>query len=448
MQLLFTLLINTKEDICMKLLSLILVLIQFTYGTLSAQSNMTIQSGGATTVNGDLIICTSFSSVGVTIVASANPVCAGTSVTFTATPVYGGTLPVYQWRVNGNSAGPNNPAFSYLPVTGDVVTCIMTSNAHCITGNPATSNPVTMTVNPLIASPASGTHTASQTQIVWNWNGVMGATGYKWNTTDDWATAIDLGIATSKTEPGLLCGTAYTRYVWAYNSGCNSPGIQLIQSTTACPPYCGTPVTDARDGKIYNTVMIGTQCWMSQNMNIGTIMDNNYDQTNNGIVDKYCYDQNESNCTVYGGLYQWGEVVQYYNGASNTTLWNPAPTGNVQGICPAGWHVPTNAEYTTLVTFLGGESVAGGKMKEAGNLHWRSPNTGATNSSGFSGLPGGNGYCCVGSYIYLGYWANFYTATQVDYNHVYERDLYYQDQTVHSDIYWGSRGRSVRCVKD
>jgi uncharacterized protein (TIGR02145 family) len=113
-------------------------------------------------------------------------------------------------------------------------------------------------------------------------------------------------------------------------------------------------------------------------------------QTNNNIIEKYCYNDLESNCTVYGGLYQWAELVQYLNGATDTSAWNPVPTGNVAGLCPVGWHVPSYSEWWILADFLGGILVAGGKMKETGTSHWASPNTGATNSSGFTALP--NGY--------------------------------------------------------
>jgi hypothetical protein len=83
----------------------------------------------------------------ITISASENPVCAGTSVTFTAIPVNEGTSPVYQWKVNGTNSGINSPSFAYLPLNGDIVTCILTSNATCAQGNPAASNPIAMTVN-------------------------------------------------------------------------------------------------------------------------------------------------------------------------------------------------------------------------------------------------------------------------------------------------------------
>ncbi|MCX6303625.1 MAG: hypothetical protein NT040_01530 [Bacteroidetes bacterium] len=89
--------------------------------------------------------------VSVSIAASAITVCAGTSVTFTATPVNGGTIPAYQWKVNGTSVtGATNSTYAFVPVNGNTITCLLTSNATCTTGNPATSNTVTMTVNPLL----------------------------------------------------------------------------------------------------------------------------------------------------------------------------------------------------------------------------------------------------------------------------------------------------------
>src|SRR5659263_127221 len=88
--------------------------------------------------------------VSVTVAPSANPVCAGTSVTLTATPTNGGAAPVYQWKVNGVNVGINSNTYTYVPVNGNAVTVVLTSNAVCPTGNPATSAPVTMTVNPLL----------------------------------------------------------------------------------------------------------------------------------------------------------------------------------------------------------------------------------------------------------------------------------------------------------
>ena len=161
-----------------------------------------------------------------------------------------------------------------------------------------------------------------------------------------------------------------------------------LQVTT--PAFsCGDIMMDIRDARTYHTVLIGSQCWMRENMNIGMQISGSLEQTDNSTIEKYCDDNLESNCDVYGGLYQWGEMVQYINGASDTTSWDPVPAGTITGICPAGWHIPTYDEWYTLATFLGGWDPASLKMKEAGTTHWDPPNAGATNESGFTALPGG-----------------------------------------------------------
>jgi uncharacterized protein (TIGR02145 family) len=239
----------------------------------------------------------------------------------------------------------------------------------------------------LPSPPSQGSHTISATQVVWNWNTAAGATGYKWSTSGSYAGATDLGNVTTRTETGLACATVYTRYVWAYNACGRSDSVILAATTLTCAWSCGQTITDPRDSRTYGTVLIGTQCWLSQNLNIGTRIDDNNDQSNNATIEKYCYNNTVSNCDVYGGLYQWAEMVQYLNGGTNTSSWSPVPSGNIQGICMSGWHIPSYGEWSALLMFLGGNH--GGKMKETGLTHWASPNTGATNSSGFTGLPGG-----------------------------------------------------------
>ncbi|MEI6455046.1 MAG: FISUMP domain-containing protein [bacterium] len=183
--------------------------------------------------------------------------------------------------------------------------------------------------------------------------------------------------------------------------------VKLIANVTGA---CGQPITDPRDGKTYNTVQIGTQCWMAQNMNIGTIVDIPIKQSNNDIIEKYCYGDIEANCDIYGGLYIWDEMMQY------TT------TPAAQGICPPGWHVPTGAEWCTVMEYLDptvdcplngslGTDV-GGKMKSTGTSGdgaglWCSPNAGANNESGFTALPGGVRFDSPVTFAgngYIGYW--------------------------------------------
>jgi uncharacterized protein (TIGR02145 family) len=148
------------------------------------------------------------------------------------------------------------------------------------------------------------------------------------------------------------------------------------ESPTGNTPQNGT-VTDI-EGNMYKTVTIGTQNWMAENLKTtkykdGTAIPNVTDNTawKNLIAPAYCWYNNDIlNKTPYGALYNWYTV-------------------NTGKLCPSGWHVPTDEEWTVLSTYLGGLSIAGGKLKETGTGHWLNPNTGATNETGFTALPGG-----------------------------------------------------------
>jgi uncharacterized protein (TIGR02145 family) len=136
------------------------------------------------------------------------------------------------------------------------------------------------------------------------------------------------------------------------------------------------------DGNNYATIRIGTgksgaQTWMAENLNVGTLIPLSQPQTNNGITEKYCYSDFDLNCSIYGGLYQWNEMMQY------------ADTLGAKGICPDGWHISTVDEWGYLLNYLGGREVVGGKLKATGTSGWLSPNIGATNESGFTALPAG-----------------------------------------------------------
>jgi len=135
--------------------------------------------------------------------------------------------------------------------------------------------------------------------------------------------------------------------------------------------------TDSRNGKTYKTVVIGNQTWMAENLAF---------RPDDGST--LIYNDDKANQQLYGCLYDWKTAIK---------------------ACPAGWHLPTDAEYKALISFLGGPLVAGGKLKEAGVDHWKSPNTDANNSSGFTALPGGgasDSYDKVSSYAIgtNGYW--------------------------------------------
>ncbi|MFZ4708201.1 MAG: FISUMP domain-containing protein, partial [Bacteroidales bacterium] len=177
--------------------------------------------------------------------------------------------------------------------------------------------------------------------------------------------------------PGLNRHLVWNGFLSNNNTFSTQTKVKLTAHTSI---PCGQPFTDIRDGKVYGTVQIGSQCWMKQNLNTGTMVNGYQNQANNQVIEKYCYANHEYNCDEYGGLYQWNEMMQY----------NLTP--KIRGICPYGWLLPSIAEWTTLTTYLGGDTIAGGLMKEEGTAHWISPNNSATNESGFTALPGGLRY--------------------------------------------------------
>jgi uncharacterized protein (TIGR02145 family) len=191
-------------------------------------------------------------------------------------------------------------------------------------------------------------------------------------------------------------------------------------------PCPGTP-TFAYEGQTYNTVLIGSQCWMKENLNYAT-------------ENSWCYDNNPSNCDTYGRLYDWAVIM---NGEFSS---NKVPSG-VQGICPPGWHIPSDAEWDIMINYLGGSSVAGGKMKETGYAHWNSPNTDATNESGFTALPGGF-YSSIGTFSNLNEISWFWSCTNYNLYYGWSRTMDYNASDV---IRFGSGkdyGYSLRCIKD
>lgn len=233
---------------------------------------------------------------------------------------------------------------------------------------------------------------------------------------------------------GLTGGTLYYVRAYATNGVGTSYGNELTLTTLTYQP-CPSIPSLIYEGQIYNTVQIGTQCWFKENLNVGTRINGNQNQTNNGIFEKYCNDDNEANCNTYGGLYQWDELMQYV-----TTI-------GAKGLCPDGWHIPTDAEWTTLTTYLGGESVAGGKMKETGTAHWLFPNTGATNESGFTALPGGYRNMS-GGFGPLGNYASFYSSTENSSALTWFRSLNGYSDSVGRECGLKPQGSSARCVRD
>jgi len=177
---------------------------------------------------------------------------------------------------------------------------------------------------------------------------------------------LDMGTSQFLSVPySLYTGSIFVNYS---NDTLYIGDKYVIISGGGGPPV-GT-VTDY-DGNVYETVTIGTQTWMKENLRSLHYADGM------PIEEAYAYDDNESNVTAYGRLYTWDAVMKI------------SKTERSQGICPTGWHVPSKAECETLIDYLGGITVAGGKMKETGFTYWDDPNDGATNESDYSGRGAG-----------------------------------------------------------
>ena len=373
--------------------------------------------------------------VTVSIIASANPFCAGSQVTFTATPDHGGLVPGYQWKVNGSNAGTNSPSFSYSPANGDQVSCVLNSSASCITGNPALSNIITMTVNTnLLAGVSISTPTnpfCPGTAVTFTATPVNGGStpGYQWRVnasnisnainavftynplpgdlvscvmtsnlscvTANPATSAPIAMTASnaphvtfspcfdtitstnakafKLKGGLPIGGAYSgpgvdpvsgifspsiagpgTYLITYNytniANCTSTAATRVFNFQFSTFNCGNPLTDIRDSKTYPTVQIGTQCWMEENLDFGFQISDLVPQTDNCVAEKFI--RYSSFNVQYSTFYQWDELMRY----------DPTPAS--QGLCPPGWHVPTDAEWATLINYYQGNGSAGRPLQD------------------------------------------------------------------------------------
>ena len=227
------------------------------------------------------------------------------------------------------------------------------------------------------------------------------------------------------------------------------PGISMANQTISPIQHtCGADsvhnpnltygsMTD-QDGNVYKTIVIGTQDWMAENLKASHYRNgdlipvvtnpNTWAGLSTGATCWYNNDSATYNCP-YGKLYNWYTTVDARN------------------LCPTGWHVPTDAEWTTLGSFLGGDVIGGGKMKSTGTQYWQSPNTAADNSSGFSGLPGG-GRTFTGLYASIGTSGFWWSSSQNPTPAAWYRSLYYNFGYVNRATNYMQSGFSVRCLRD
>ena len=200
------------------------------------------------------------------------------------------------------------------------------------------------------------------------------------------------------------------------------------------PGGCGSLVL--YDYYLYSTVQIGDQCWFAENCRyLPEVSPSSEVSTKAPYYHVYDYQGTDveaakltENYQTYGVLYNWPAVM-------------------TEGICPVGWHIPTDEDFTELTDYLGGVGVAGGKMKEAGYEHWNSPNTGATNSSGFNGLPGG--FASTSGFNYNGATGVWWSSTEsADVSGSRVLVLWDGSESVQKDNSGQEDGLSARCVQD
>jgi uncharacterized protein (TIGR02145 family) len=289
-------------------------------------------------------------------------------------------------------------------------------------------------------------------------SGVLSAMGVCWSTTPNPTTADNKTMDVMLSYPpcfhsyltGLNPGITY--YVRAYAT--NSEGTFYGNEVSFTVPTCTELAVSDIDGNIYKIIQIGIQTWMAENLKTTRYNDGSQIPYITDLIDwaqliefekfvecpqltagaYYWFDNNSSNKDIYGAIYNWYAVDR----------------GN---LCPTGWHVPTDAEWTKLAYFLGGTEEPGGKLKETGTTHWLSPNTGATNESGFKALPGavndgyyGSNDWWLGDYD-TGMYGLWWSASDYDIFGIYRSiiNLYtplYQDGGIKNC------GASVRCLKD
>jgi uncharacterized protein (TIGR02145 family) len=354
---------------------------------------------------------------GVSISASSNPFCPGSSVTFTATPTNGGGLPLYQWKVNGINVGTNSTTYSYNPADGDSVRCIMTSNLSCVTGNPASSAKIIMsgTLAPIVSfTSCFDTITTVNAKPIKLKGGIPLGGTYSGSGVNSLIGIFDPATA------GI--GTKTITYTYTNAAMCSALAHTHIINYPLSIVNCGNPITDIRDNKVYPTVQIGSQCWLASNLNFGTTIASTQDQRDNCIAEKYCYNDNPVNCLNHGGLYQWDEVMRFDE--------TPAD----QGFCPPGWHIPTENDWNILFATYINNGFAGSPLKYSGY-------------SGFNALLSGTRHINK-SWNYQGFATFFWSSTPRSDNKAWAHGMNDPDPSV--SLYPASRVNafSVRCLKD
>ena len=354
---------------------------------------------------------------GVSITAVPNPFCSGSTVSCSAFPTNSGITPSYQWKVNWVNAGTNASTYSYIPLQGDIVQCMMNSSLSCITNNPVSSNTIVM--NALAAPSVSfslcfdSITTINSAAFVLKGGLPLGGT----------YSGPGVNSGTGVFTPSIAgVGTKTITYAYTNVYSCSALMTRNIIVQAAPVFSCGNNLTDIRDNKVYPTIQIGTQCWMRKNLNYGIVIYGGTAQTDNCLNEKYCYNDNQANCNTYGGLYQWDELMAYNN------------TPGSRGLCPPGWHVPTQAEWMTLFNASIAQGLAGKPLQDS-------------IINGFRAIESGFVYSNM-TWKYLGFATFFWSSDSFSTIKALSHGMNLQNFSV-SDYYSNrSNAFAGRCVKD
>lgn len=247
--------------------------------------------------------------------------------------------------------------------------------------------------------------------------------------------SVATGISSNTYDPGTL--NENTKYYWKVvvhdTQGNETTGPVWSFQTTGTSFSCGDVFIDSRNGQEYPTVQIGDQCWMAKNMNIGERIDGAVNMSDDDVIEKYCYDDEDASCDTYGGLYQWDEMLQHSGGI-------------VRGICPVGWHIPSLEEWQQLEIDLGMP-----EEQATATTGWQGSNEGDLlkegGSSGFNALMSGHRRI-AGTFLLGNYGTAFWTSTQASTFIATARSLDVDHSQINHTNYDKKYGHAVRCVKD
>jgi len=392
----------------------------------------------ATTSNATNIL-----SNGVTLngAVTANGLSTNVSFEYGTSTSYGNTITANQSPLTGYSETNVSASINGLAIGTTYHFRIIASNSLGVVN----SNDMTFTTlgqAPTVTSSAASSITSISAQLngTVNPNFLSTSVVFEYGTSTSYGNTVNASqspvTGTTSTNvsasiTGLAASTLYHFRIVANNTLGTSNSNDMTFTTLS-----NSQIVDI-DGNVYNTINIGTQIWMKENLKTTKYRD--------GIAITYCVDTVGWTLLSDGAYCFWGNDVSNKN--TYGALYNYYSVVSSHNLCPTGWHVPTDNEWSTLETYLGGASTAGGKLKETGTTYWGTPNLGATNESGFTARPGGM-RGADGLYIYIGTYGYWWSSTANLSTDAWNRRLYCNSTDVTRSNDNKKLGASVRCIKD